>query len=98
MTIIIIDYVIIYGGRVEKINKDGDVMLMIKFIIIYGGRVEKTKKDGGVMLMIKSKIKVKNVEYGHGKAELISAQFNTRYGKSQKIIVAYVHPPKKKLD
>ena len=52
--------------------------------------IEKTKKGGGVMLMIKSKIKVINVEYGKGKAELISAQINTRYGESQKIIVAYV--------
>ena len=34
----------------------------------------KHKKGGGVMLMIKSKIKVKNVEYGKGKAELISAK------------------------
>ena len=44
------------------------------------------------MLMIKSKIKVKNVEYEKGKAELISAQINTKCGGSQKIIVAYVHP------
>ena len=36
------------------------------------------------MLMIKSKIQVKNVEYGKGKAELISGQINTRYGESQK--------------
>ena len=43
-------------------------------IMIYGGRIEKT--------MIKSKIKVKNVEYGKDKAELISAQINTRYGES----------------
>ena len=48
------------------------------------------------MLMIKSKIKVKNIEYGKGKTEMISAQINTRYGKSQKIIVAYV-PPKIKI-
>ena len=40
--------------------------------------------------MIKSKIKVKNVEYGKGKAELISAQINARCGESQKIVVAYV--------
>ena len=52
-------------------------------------------KDGGVMLMIKSKIKVKNVEYGKGKAELMSAQINTRCGESQKIVVSYV-PPKAK--
>ena len=45
--------------------------------------------------MIKSKIKVENVEYGKGKAELISAQIKTRYGESQKIVVAYV-PPKTK--
>ena len=42
------------------------------------------------MLMIKSKIKVKNAEYGKGKAELISGQINTRCGESQKIIVVYV--------
>ena len=51
-------------------------------IIIYGGRIEKTKQVG-VILMIKSKIKVQNVEYGKGKAELISAQINTRCGESQ---------------
>ena len=42
----------------------------------------KDKKGGGVMLMLKSKIRVKNVEYGKDKAELISAQINTRYGES----------------
>ena len=42
------------------------------------------------MLMIKSRIKVKNVEYGKGKAELISAQNKTRCGESQKLVVAYV--------
>ena len=42
------------------------------------------------MLMIKSKIKIKNVGCGKGKAELISAQINTRCGESQKIIVACV--------
>ena len=47
------------------------------------------------MLMIKSKIKVKNVEYGKGKAELISAQIKTKYGGSQKIVVAYVSPKTK---
>ena len=31
-----------------------------------------------MMLMIKSKIKVINVEYGKGKAELISAQIKTK--------------------
>ena len=45
--------------------------------------------------MIKSKIKVKNVEYGKDKTKLISAQINTRFGESQKIVVAYV-PPKTK--
>ena len=45
------------------------------------------------MLMIKFKIKVKNVECGKGKVELISAHINTRCGESQKIVVAYV-PPK----
>ena len=45
--------------------------------------------------MIKSKIKVENVEYGKGKAELISAQIKTRYGESQKIVVAYVSPKTK---
>ena len=55
----------------------------------------KNKKGGGVMLMIKSKIKVKNVEQGKGKAKLISAQINTRYGESQKIVVAYVSPKTK---
>ena len=45
---------------------------------------QKDIKGGGVMLMIKSKIQVKNVEYGKGKAELISGQINTRYGESQK--------------
>ena len=44
----------------------------------------KDKKGGGMMLMIKSKMKVKNVEYEKGKAELISAQIKTRYGESQK--------------
>ena len=34
----------------------------------------KDKKGCGVMLMIKCKIKVINVKYGKGKAELISAQ------------------------
>ena len=48
-----------------------------------------------MILVIKSKIKVKNVEYGKGKAELICAQINTRCGESQKIVVAYV-PPKTK--
>ena len=47
------------------------------------------------MIMIKSKIKIKNVEYGKGKAELISAQINTRCEESQNIVVAYV-PPKTK--
>ena len=47
------------------------------------------------MLIIKSKIKVKNVEYGKGKAELISAQINTGCGESQKKIVAYVLPKTK---
>ena len=42
------------------------------------------------MLMIKSKIKVKNVDYGKCKAELISAQINTRCGESQKIVVTYL--------
>ena len=37
------------------------------------------------MLMIKSKIKVINVEYGKGKAALISAQMNTRCAESQQI-------------
>ena len=46
------------------------------------------------MLMIKSKIKVKNVEYGKGK-ELISSQIKTKYGESQKIVVAYVAPKTK---
>ena len=32
-----------------------------------------------------------------GKAELISAEINTRCGESQKIIVAYVPPKKKNL-
>ena len=36
------------------------------------------------MLMIKFKIKVKNIEYGKGKAELLSAQIKTRYGVNQK--------------
>ena len=40
--------------------------------------------------MIKSKIKVKYVEYGKEKAELISAQIKTRYGENQKIVVAYI--------
>ena len=47
------------------------------------------------MLMIKSKIKVKNVKYGKGKAELISAQIKTRYGESQKIVLVYVLPETK---
>ena len=47
------------------------------------------------MLMLKSKIRVKNVEYGKDKAELISAQINTRYGESQKIVVVYVSPKTK---
>ena len=55
----------------------------------------KDKKGGGMLLMIKSKIKVKNVEYGKGKVEFISAQINTRCGESQKIVVAYV-PTKQK--
>ena len=57
----------------------------------------KDRKDnkGGVMLMIKSKIKVKNVEYWKGKAELINAQINKRCGESQKIVVAYVAPKTK---
>ena len=63
-------------------------------MIIYGGKIE-DKRGGGVMLMIKSRIKVINVEYGKGKAELISAQIKTRYGENQKIILAYV-PPKTK--
>ena len=54
------------------------------------------KKGDGVMLMIKSKIKVKNVEYGKGKAEVISVQIKTRYGESQNIVVAYV-PQKQKF-
>ena len=47
------------------------------------------------MLMIKSKIKVLNVEYEKGKAELISAQINTKCGESQKIVVAYIAPKTK---
>ena len=47
------------------------------------------------MLMIKSKIKVENVEYGKGKAVLISAQIKTRFGENQKVAVAYL-PPKTK--
>ena len=39
------------------------------------------------MIMIKSKIKAINVEYGKGEAELISAQIETKYGESQKIVV-----------
>ena len=35
--------------------------------------------------MKKSKIKVINVEYGKGKAKLISAQIKTKYGESQEI-------------
>ena len=53
----------------------------------------KDKKGGGVMLMITSKIQVKNVENGKGKAELIIPQIKTKYGERQKIVVAYV-PPK----
>ena len=34
------------------------------------------------MLMIKSKIKVKNVEYGKGKLDLISVQIKTKYDES----------------
>ena len=45
--------------------------------------------------MIKSTIKVINVEYEKGKAELISAQIKIRYGESQKIVVAYVVPKTK---
>ena len=37
-----------------------------------------------------------NVEYGKGKAELISAQIKTKYGESQKILVAYVPAKTKK--
>ena len=47
------------------------------------------------MLIIQSKIKVENAEYGKGKAELISAQIMTKYGESQTLVVAYVHPKTK---
>ena len=47
------------------------------------------------MLMVKFKIKVQNVDYGKGKAELIGVQLKTRYGESQEIIFAYVSPKTK---
>ena len=40
--------------------------------------------------MIKSRIKVINVGYGKGKAKLISTQIKTKYGETQKILVAQV--------
>ena len=47
------------------------------------------------MVMIKFWIKVKNVEYGKGKAELIRAQIYTRCGESQKVVVAHISPKTK---
>ena len=56
----------------------------------------KGKKGGGVMIMIKSKIKVTKVEYGKGKAEVISAQIMANNGETQKIVVVYI-PPKRNI-
>ena len=49
--------------------------------MIYGERIEKTKK--GRMIHIKSRIKGINVEYGKGKAILISAPIITKYGRTK---------------
>ena len=43
-----------------------------------------------MMLMIKSKIRVRIVGYGKGKAELISAYIKKKYGESTKLVVAFV--------
>ena len=48
------------------------------------------KGKKGVMQMIKSQIKVINIEYGKGKAELIRTQIKIKCGESQNIVVAYV--------
>ena len=57
--------------------------LWITTIITCGGRIGMVKQTS-VMIMIQSGIKVTNVEYGKGKAELISAQIMTKYGETKK--------------
>ena len=53
----------------------------------------KARKGGGVMILIRSNIKVTKVEYGKGKAEVLSVQIKEMNGETHKIVVAYV-PPK----
>merc|ERR1711980_60312 len=53
----------------------------------------KARKGGGVMILMRSNIKVTKVEYGKGKAEVLSVQIKEMNGETHKIVVAYV-PPK----
>ena len=55
----------------------------------------KGKNGGGVLILIKSNIKVCKVEYGKGKAEVISVLIKDGNRQTQKIVAAYV-PPKTK--
>ena len=48
--------------------------------------------------MIESTIRNINVEYGKGKAELISAHIMTKCEETEKIVVANVIPKLKKID
>ena len=53
------------------------------------------KNGGGVLILSKSNIKVCKVEYGKGKAEVISVLIKDDNQQAQKIVAAYV-PPKTK--
>ena len=51
-----------------------------------------------IIIIYGGRIKVKNVEYGKGKAELISAQINRKYGESKKNSSCICTPKNKNLD
>ena len=56
-------------------------------------RTRNTKKGGGVLLLIKKELKVDNVIYGEGRAEVLKVGVRRRGGSRRDFAVVYV-PPK----
>ena len=56
-------------------------------------RDRKGKGGGGILVLVKEGVKVEDVQYGVGMAEVVSVTTKTSEGRKRRIIVVYV-PPK----